>query len=66
MRKKLEIKAGKQFTFDLFKPHTWVRQEFNREVKELREVRQQEVKERLKFINDEIDAALLKQDMSRE
>ena len=45
LRSKLEFKAGTMFTFDRLKPHTWVRNEFNQAIKELRELRKQAEKE---------------------
>ena len=63
-RKLLKLSTLELF-FDNNKPKSWVREQFNAEVADLRRKRHNAQQERDNFINDEIDAGLLKQDMTR-
>lgn len=66
LKRKLVKKSTESFMFDDNKPKFWFRQKYNAKIIDLREARAAAIKLREDFYNDEIDAALLYQDTSRE
>ena len=65
IKKKLLRFATLELTFDNNKPKKWVRDQFNAEIADLRQARQTAQERRDNFMDDEIDAGILRQDMSR-
>ena len=64
-RNKLLKLSTTKLSFDNNKPKTWVRDQFNAAIADLRKVRHNAQEARDRFVDDEIDSRLLKQDLSR-
>ena len=64
-RRKLYNLSTAELAYDNNKPKKWVRDQLNAAIADLRRVRHNAQESRDRFLDDEIDAGLLRQDMSR-